>query len=160
MAFLDKTLLFIHLLAIKGLFIYINPTLITSVLPLISLWRTSYFLVPITVLGAAMLSLNLRDVFLCVLLHNTNCLRSHTSLLSFFSLFNVSLFYFCSLPGHGEQAEQSLWPGTAVPHAEEALRELRSGHGQPGDHQHRAQPQPVLPQGRRSLQPAALIHQS
>lgn len=97
MTFLDKTLLFINLLAIKGLFIYINLTLITSVLPLLSLWRTPYFLVSITVLGAAMLTLNLRDVFLCVLLHKTNCLRSHPSCLIFFFflMFLCSIFAVC-----------------------------------------------------------------
>ena len=52
-----------------------------------------------------------------------------------------------SLSRHGEQAEHAVRPGPAVPHPEEALRELRSRHGQFGDNQHRSKSQPLLPQG-------------
>lgn len=160
MAFLDKTFLFIHLLAIKGVFIYINPTLIMSVLSLPLLCGGLFFFGVHYFFGCSHVVFKRNGcIFACFASQDKLLPKSPFSSFIFF-FFNVFLFYFCSLPGHGEQVEQSLWPGTAISHAEEALRELWSGHGQPGDHQHRAQPQPVLPQGRRSLQLVTLIHQS
>lgn len=52
-----------------------------------------------------------------------------------------------SVSRHGKQTQHSVRPGPAVPHPEEALRELRGRHGEFGDYQHRSEPQPLLPQG-------------
>lgn len=51
---------------------------------------------------------------------------------------------------HREQAEHAVGPGSAVPHPEEVLRELRSRNGQPRDHEHRPQSGPHLPQSKQN----------
>ena len=70
----------------------------------------------------------------------------------YFILNTTSSFYpsfsFSSVCWHGEQAEHAVGPGTAVPHPKEVLRELWSGDGQPGDHQHRPEQGPHLPQSK------------
>ena len=62
-------------------------------------------------------------------------------------------FLSSSVSRHGEQTQHSVRPGPAVPHPEEALRELWGRHGEFGDYQHRSEPQPLLPQGTDSEPP-------
>ena len=61
--------------------------------------------------------------------------------------------FLSSVCRHGEQAEHALRPGAAVPHPEEVLRELWSGDGQPGDHQHRPEQGPHLPESKDQKTP-------
>lgn len=63
------------------------------------------------------------------MLCKTNCLKRDP-------FFSSSSVFVCSLSWYREQIEHTLRPGPAVPHPEEALRELRSRHGESGDYQH------------------------
>lgn len=63
----------------------------------------------------------------------------------------------CSVCWHREQAELPLWPGAAVPGPAQVLWELRGSDGQPGDHQHRAQQRPLLPEGKQAALPPLLL---